>query len=157
METHISYPNNSIFENILIMPKVFASYIKMLFIPANLSADYVVPYFSLHTSVSTLLSILFLSTFIIIVYKSFFYSRTVFYSFIWFTATLLPVSNIIPIENIMADRYLYLPSLGFCMIIGYLLKNCYGKLYFIRKMRFRSICIHRHDRIKTQVILTKVT
>ncbi|MCF6148229.1 MAG: tetratricopeptide repeat protein, partial [Candidatus Kuenenia sp.] len=132
-ETHVSYPNNSIFENIFTMPKVFATYIKMLIIPANLSADYVVPYFSLHTSISTLLSILFLSSFIIIVGKSFFYSRTVFYSLIWFLATLLPVLNIIPIENIMADRYLYLPSLGFCMIIGYLIKNCHKKFYCIKR------------------------
>ncbi|MBM4055738.1 MAG: tetratricopeptide repeat protein [Planctomycetes bacterium] len=133
METHVSYPNNSIVENIFIMPKVFASYIKLLFIPANLSADYVVPYFSSHTGISTLLSILFLSAFTIIVGKSFYYSRTVFYSLIWFLATLLPVLNIIPIENIMADRYLYLPSLGFCMITGHFIKNCHRKLRFIRR------------------------
>ncbi|MDV2480135.1 MAG: tetratricopeptide repeat protein, partial [bacterium] len=34
---------------------------------------------------------------------------------------LLPVTNVIPIRNPMADRYLYLPSIGFCAVVGWAL------------------------------------
>ncbi|MBI4374906.1 MAG: tetratricopeptide repeat protein [Elusimicrobia bacterium] len=38
---------------------------------------------------------------------------------IWFAIGLLPVSNLIPIFNPMAERYLYLPSVGACWALAY--------------------------------------
>ncbi len=38
-----------------------------------------------------------------------------------FFVALLPVLNIVPIGHIMADRYLYLPVAGFCIVLGGLL------------------------------------
>ena len=40
---------------------------------------------------------------------------------VWLALTLLPVTNIVPIRNPMADRYLYLPSVGFCAIVGWVM------------------------------------
>ncbi|MFC1668574.1 tetratricopeptide repeat protein [Chlamydiota bacterium] len=40
------------------------------------------------------------------------------FSLLWFIITLLPSSNIIPVDTFMADRYLYLPSIGFYFFIG---------------------------------------
>jgi len=49
------------------------------------------------------------------------------FSIIWFFITILPVSNIIPQGNIFAERYLYLPSVGFCtgiaLLLSWLLKK----------------------------------
>jgi protein O-mannosyl-transferase len=36
----------------------------------------------------------------------------------WFLATLLPVLHIRPFHEIAADHYLYLPSVGFCLLAG---------------------------------------
>jgi len=44
----------------------------------------------------------------------------------WFFICLLPVSNIIPIQTFLAERYLYLPSFGFCLLSGYLLYRLYN-------------------------------
>jgi tetratricopeptide (TPR) repeat protein len=33
----------------------------------------------------------------------------------WLVAFLLPVSNLVPTANVLADRYLYVPSAGFCL------------------------------------------
>lgn len=36
----------------------------------------------------------------------------------WFLVCLLPVSNLIPMNWIYCERYLYLPSVGFCLALG---------------------------------------
>jgi Flp pilus assembly protein TadD len=36
----------------------------------------------------------------------------------WFLIALLPVSNIVPIGALMAERFLYLPSAGFCLALA---------------------------------------
>src|SRR3990167_2318360 len=45
------------------------------------------------------------------------------FSTIWFFVTLLPVLNIIPINNIIAERYLYIPGIGFTMLFGSILTS----------------------------------
>lgn len=43
------------------------------------------------------------------------------FSIFWFLITLLPVSNILPISSLpIAERYLYLPSLGFSLGVGWI-------------------------------------
>ncbi|MDO8140965.1 MAG: tetratricopeptide repeat protein [Candidatus Brocadiales bacterium] len=103
------------------MSKVIASYIKLLFFPVNLNADYVVPNTSSPIELSFILSFILIISVMVITYRLFFYSKTLFLSILWFFVTLLPVLNIIPIENIMAERYLYIPLVGFCILGGQLL------------------------------------
>lgn len=117
-ESHVLYPGNSIFVNFLTMSRVLVSYIKLFFFPFSLCADYVIQDSYSFLDTSFILSFLLLSSVTIITYRMFFYSKIVFFSMIWFFISLLPVINIIPIENIMAERYLYLPILGFCMLAG---------------------------------------
>ncbi len=124
IESNVSYPNSSIITNFLTMSKVLASYIRLFFFPFSLSADYVMPYSSSLSDISFILSFFLLSSLIVIVYRLFFYSKILFFSTVWFFISLLPVLNIIPIENIMAERYLYIPILGFC-IAGSNLLVCY--------------------------------
>ena len=48
--------------------------------------------------------------------------RTVAFGTLWFLLTLLPVANLLPIpggrDAAIAERYLYIPSIGACMVIG---------------------------------------
>ena len=37
---------------------------------------------------------------------------------VWFAATLLPTSGLVTISTLMADRYLYLPSMGFALLLA---------------------------------------
>ncbi len=123
VESHVSYPGDSIFVNFLTMSKVLASYIKLFFFPFHLCADYVIQDSYSFLDTSFILSFLLLSSVAIITYRMLFHSKGVFFSILLFFITLLPVLNIIPIENIMAERYLYLPTLGFCMTYGTLLAH----------------------------------
>jgi tetratricopeptide (TPR) repeat protein len=47
----------------------------------------------------------------------------------WILIAFLPVSNIVPIPgSMMAERWLYLPSVGFCWMAGYLLASFFERL-----------------------------
>jgi len=54
-------------------------------------------------------------------------NQLVFFSIFWFFITLGPVSNLYPIAFFMADHYLYLPSIGFFLILAKLLESLYKK------------------------------
>lgn len=110
-------------QTLFVMIKVFASYIKLLFLPFNLNADYVVP--SVTPGIASfVVSALLISTAIILILRVCQHGKRYWFFPLWFFITLLPVSNIIPIGNIMAERYLYIPIMGFCGVIGMLIQNC---------------------------------
>lgn len=108
--------------SVVSMTKVVASYIKLLFVPFNLNADYYVPY-SQYLSPSFILSSLFIVSVIIILIRLSQQGRHMTFFTLWFFIALLPVLGIIPIGNIMAERYLYLPIAGFCGSAGCILAN----------------------------------
>ena len=45
---------------------------------------------------------------------------------LWIPITFLPTSNIIPMENIIAERYLYIPIIGFCIIFAVITQKTFG-------------------------------
>ena len=101
-------------------------YIMSVFFPINLS---VVHYVSIPTSILepiVLLSISIIFALLLITIKIYKYSKVVFFCIGWFFITLLPVSNIIPIGTWMAERYLYLPSFGFCLFIAVVIHKMYN-------------------------------
>lgn len=48
--------------------------------------------------------------------------------FLWFAICFAPVSNIIPINTYMADRYMYLPAIGWFVALGLGLRAAHGWL-----------------------------
>lgn len=93
-------------------------YLKLLFFPVNLCADYLM--FPVRTTLfdpyvlGALFIILLLLGAALISFRG--GNRLLSFSIFWFFITLLPVSNIVPIQIIIAERFLYLPSIG--MFIG---------------------------------------
>jgi len=124
----MAYPENSIYVNFLTMLKVLAYYIKLLFLPVPLNADYVVPPASSFTDKAFLLCVVLLvaSAVIIMKYRN---NKALVFPVIWFFVSLLPVLNIIPILNIMAERYLYIPGIGFAMFAGLVVARIFKKNY----------------------------
>ena len=101
------------------MLKVLAPYIKLLFFPVNLNADYIVPVASSPWDMPCILSLLLIISIAVIGCRLFFHSKLLFFSLLWFFVALVPVLNIVPIGNIMAERYLYIPVIGFCIMGSY--------------------------------------
>ncbi len=121
LEKQLTYPDNSFLVNLITMPKIFGSYIKLLFFPICFNADYIIPHTKTPLDATFICSIAFLSTIGIITYRFYNHSRYLVFFILWFFVTLVPTMNIIPIANIMAERYLYLPSVGFCTVLSYIL------------------------------------
>ena len=46
----------------------------------------------------------------------------------WFLVSYLPISNLIPTSYVLADRYMYIPSAGYCLIVVCLGEALYQKL-----------------------------
>ena len=119
----VEYPGNSVFVNFIMMTKVIGYYVKLLFIPAPLNADYVVPLTYSPADGAFIVSVILLIITTILLVKKCRLSRIWIFSTIWFFVTLLPVLNIIPINNIIAERYLYIPGIGFTMLFGSILTH----------------------------------
>lgn len=102
---------------IFTMLKVMASYIRLLFFPVNLRAEYLV---SISTSIfnkDVIISCCFLLC-IIAAYIILRRDKAVSFYIFWFFITLIPVSNLIPINTFMDERFLYLPSIAFAAILS---------------------------------------
>lgn len=120
-ELKAAYQPGGFLVNTLTMIKILASYIKLSFFPFNLNADYVVPLVKTPLEGSFILSIIFLIS-IFIIFAILTKSRNMFACWMaWFFIMILPVMNILPIGNIMAERYLYIPVMGFCVAKGILI------------------------------------
>ncbi len=130
LEVSAGYIKGSITVNFMTMVKILASYIKLMFLPIHLSADYTIAPVLSAFDVSFIISIILLVTTGIIIFKVI--NTTISFSglskdrmyglfMLCFFLSLLPVLNIVPIGHIMAERYLYLPVAGFCAVIGGLL------------------------------------
>jgi predicted Zn-dependent protease len=53
--------------------------------------------------------------------------KEIFFGIWWFLITLFPVYNIIQIFNPFAERYLYLPVIGFCLVVPIILFGIFNK------------------------------
>lgn len=104
--------------------RVLAKYVGLLVWPATLSADYSynqIPIFRAGdwTALAGLLVCLALAGAAIWAFRR---NRPIFFFVVWFFLTLAPVANFfLLIGTIMAERFLYLPALGFagCAAIGF--------------------------------------
>ncbi len=100
------------------MSRAVIKYIQLLLFPFNLSIDY---YFPLSTSLlegRVILSVLAMAFLLFLTVKAYRNYRILSFGLAWFLVNLVPVLNIIPANYILADRYLYIPSAGFCLIIA---------------------------------------
>lgn len=118
VEKQLQYPDNSFLVNVLTMPKIIVTYVKLLFFPVGFSADYSILSTKTPFDTTFICSIGFLIVLGIITWRVYYHSKRVYFFVLWFFITLLPTLNIIPIANIMAERYLYLPSVGFCVVLS---------------------------------------
>ena len=147
---HVYIRLNQTKQSLFVMIKVLASYIKLLFLPFNLNADYVVPQLTTGNA-SFIISVLLVTTIAILTIRLCKNNKQYWFFISWFFITLLPVSNIIPIGNIMAERYLYIPIMGFSGIIGILVQKfnfkkplatiCFTIVIFILGV----MCIYRNE------------
>jgi len=101
--------------------RIMVHYIKQLFFPVALNADYSYKAFPVSTSVADprgLLSGLLLLGIGYGLVRLLRVDRWAAFGGVWFFLTLLPVSQIIPHHELLAEHFLYLPSIGFALVVA---------------------------------------
>jgi tetratricopeptide (TPR) repeat protein len=115
-----NYENLPSYTMFLVMCRAFFEYIRLAFLPVNLRMEYTInPAQSLFSFKVLFPIIVLVSTLVAAArIKSGSGMKLVIFSVLWFFTALLPVSNIIPSGIVLAERTLYLPSVGSCLIMG---------------------------------------
>jgi tetratricopeptide (TPR) repeat protein len=121
------------------MTKVVGYYLKLFFIPMPLNADYVVPVAYSVFDGAFIISLVVICGTMVLVKKNCFSGKWVF-AFTWFFVSMLPVLNIAPLLNIMAERYLYIPGIGFTLFAG-LAFNKGFQCFYRRRHYFLSFVV----------------
>jgi len=116
------------------------NYLKILFFPVGLHMEYGNRLFSI-TDPRAIAGIAIMAALLIAAFKSrkkgtgYFFendkagksSLSPFFALMWFILTLLPHSNLYPIDAYMAEHWLYVPSVGFFIILSAGLIRLYKK------------------------------
>jgi len=134
------YPSRS-HEGDIITPSVYLltqfqvvpTYIRLLFLPIKQNFDYDWPssnsFFEPQTFLSFLILLIILIVSLLISKKQ----KIISFCILWFFLTLIVESSIIPLPHVIFEHRLYLPSVGFCMMISIL-------IYQITKKKNFYIC-----------------
>ena len=106
-----------LWEGLSIASQSWSKYAQMLLYPDSLSLLYSEPVasFQLSAFLGLGLGILFIGSLSYALWRK--YHRAAFF-LIWIGLSFLPISQVTPIQNLIADRYLLLPSAGFCLLIA---------------------------------------
>ncbi len=117
---HAHYPGGNFINGMATMSRVVVRYVQQAAIPVNLAVD---PWFPPSHSFSEPRVLLSTSAILILLGVPFFFRFPGVLSFLylWFFLALTPVSGVFPLTNYVAERYLYIPLMGFCGTIGFLL------------------------------------
>ncbi|MEW6382101.1 MAG: tetratricopeptide repeat protein [bacterium] len=114
------YVGNSFALSVLLTGKILVLYLGKLLLPLGLSSRYVFPVsklsdlFTLSSLLAAALLLLFLGGLVFLWRRN----RSLAFPGCWFLITLAPVANLVPTSTQMADRYMYLPSVGYGLAIG---------------------------------------
>jgi len=107
----------SLFERIIYLPGHILSFIRLTILPIHLNADYVFSYPGSFFNTNNLIGLGVLIALVAASFLVYRYSKAIFFGIWWFIITLLPVYNLIEIYHPLAERYLYLPLIGFCLVV----------------------------------------
>ena len=108
----------SLFERIVYLPGHIFRFIELTLYPGNLNADYVYSYPSGFFEIWNLIGLVVLLALVGGAFLIHRFSKEISFGIWWFLITLVPVYNLIEIYHPLAERYLYLPIIGFCLVVA---------------------------------------
>jgi len=132
--SHISL--QSIYAGTLYFFKSLPIYSKLIIAPFGLHYDYGKPAL-IFKSPEIILGFALSIVLILIFYAKRKTNRLLSFSIIWFLITLTPSLNFYPTSYYMAEHYLYLPIVGFVLVISNFLYNAY-----IKNKQATIVCIY---------------
>ena len=124
----LKYSYGSLLERVIYLPGHIFSFIRLIILPTNLSADYVFSYPDSFFNSMNLIGVAVVLGLVGTSYYIYRYSKEAFFGLWWCLITLLPVLNLIEIFHPLAERYLYLPLIGFCLVVPIITWGLAGRL-----------------------------
>ncbi len=115
---YTSRPIRPLYDQLLTQLRAWVHYLGTLVVPLNLNVDYDFPVSHSFLEPQVILSVFILALVAVIIWKISKSIPAVGFFALWFTVTLLPTSSVIPLEDVITDRWLYLPSVGYAVIIA---------------------------------------
>ncbi len=122
-------------ERLIYIPYQYLQFLKITIFPYILNADRIHTYPEHFFIIENLISVIIFSAFIIFMIRFHNTYPILVFGILWYLVTLFTVINIIPIAHPVAERYLYLPITGFCIIVSYLINTGVRKIYFHKNAR----------------------
>nr|HID58948.1 tetratricopeptide repeat protein [Desulfobacterales bacterium] len=126
---------------VLTLPKTFVIYLRLLILPSNLSVHHETTLITSILDPMLWIGLAVSACYGAILYYVYSYSKASFLMLAWIILTLTPVLNIIPLSDdgrFVAERYLYLPSAGFSIIVGQLVVR-FWHIWRSRKEKLVSV------------------
>lgn len=130
---------NGLWPTLLTSVTIMGHYLTLLLWPVALNADYS---FNAFPVPSTLLDSRVLMAIAVVggswwaIWRNLATHRWAAFGGLWVFMTLLPVAQIIPHHEIVAEHYLYLPSIGFCLAAAMLVEGAFER---VRQRRAVSV------------------
>lgn len=112
--------------NAVLTVKALAEYVRLAILPVNLGIEYSPDAFSAVFTAGAIAGAAILTP-VAILYIATRRNKTAAFSFAWFFVALLPVYNIVPLKALMAERFLYLPIIGYAILFGMLFAHVADK------------------------------
>jgi len=126
-ENKIVIPGGDIIARIMTMWRALTEYITLLIYPSNLHMEREVSVIASAFSGEAVLAVTGFICALFLVVTAYKKSKTAFFGIAWFLLFLIPVSNIVPINALMAEHWLYIPSIGFFLAVSVLLARLADK------------------------------
>lgn len=111
-------PIRPLYDHLLTQIRLWVYYIGTLLLPLNLNADYSFPLSHSFLEGAVLQSFFLLVALGLVIWKVSKTCPPVGFFALWFTVNLLPTNSLIPIDDLIADRWLYLSSVGYAVIMA---------------------------------------
>lgn len=105
-------------------PTGIAKYLQVLLVPVDLTLYHTMYVFPVW------LNWLILLDYLALIIYSFYRNKTIFFALTFFLLTLLPSMAPLKVSWLVAERYAFLPSLGFCLFLAVVLKSAWGKVKY---------------------------
>ncbi len=107
----------------VVMAPVVLQYVRLLFFPLKLSADYSPNFLRVtpHLTLTGLLGLLVLAAAVVVTVRARHRAPALSFALAWIGGTVLVVANlIVPTGVLVAERTLYLPSVGAALVVGWI-------------------------------------
>lgn len=106
-------------ERMTVMAQIFPRYLSSLVIPTRLAPVYAVPELTGISApvILSLTALILIPTCALLIFNV---NRAMFFAIGWFFLTMLPYANLWPSPALQSDRYLYMPSFAWCLLMAYL-------------------------------------